>query len=121
MITDSNLVRYRRHFHAHPELSLVEFETARFIERELRDMGYDELHTGVGGTGILATLKGGKPGPVTLLRADMDALPIQEQNQVSYRSENDGVMHACGHDGHMAILLGAARELQQRRDDVRGT
>lgn len=100
---------------------MQEFETARFIERELREMGYDQLRTGVGGTGILATLAGGKPGPVTLLRADMDALPIQEQNEVAYRSENDGVMHACGHDGHMAILLGAARELQQRRDDVRGT
>ena len=115
------LVNYRRHFHAHPELSLQEFETAAFIERELRDMGYDELRTGIGGTGILATLKGGQPGPVTLLRADMDALPIQEQNDVPYRSQNDGAMHACGHDGHMAILLGAARELQRLRDSVRGT
>lgn len=115
------LVRYRRHFHTHPELSLQEFETARFIEAELRDFGYDALRTGVGGTGILATLQGGRPGPVTLLRADMDALPIAEQNDVPYRSCNDGVMHACGHDGHMAILLGAARELQRRRAEVRGT
>jgi amidohydrolase len=115
------LVRYRRHFHTHPELSLQEFETARFIEAELRDFGYDALRTGVGGTGILATLQGVRPGPVTLLRADMDALPIAEQNDVPYRSCNDGVMHACGHDGHMAILLGAARELQRRRAEVRGT
>jgi amidohydrolase len=79
------------------------------------------LRTGIGGTGILATLAGGKPGPVTLLRADMDALPMQEQNDVPYRSQNEGAMHACGHDGHMAILLGAARELRQRRDEVRGT
>lgn len=115
------LVRYRRHFHAHPELSLQEFETAAFIERELRGMGYEQVRTGIGGTGILATLQGGRTGPVTLLRADMDALPVQEQNEVPYRSLRDGVMHACGHDGHMAILLDAARELQQRRDDVRGT
>ncbi|MGA7202107.1 MAG: hypothetical protein WBX26_09770, partial [Candidatus Cybelea sp.] len=70
------LVRYRRHFHAHPELSLIEFATAKFIERELREAGYDQIRTGIGRTGILATLQGAKPGPVTLLRADMDALPI---------------------------------------------
>src|SRR5580704_15885859 len=92
------LVRYRRHFHAHPELSLVEFETAKFIERELRECEFDELRTGIAGTGILATLKGGKPGPVTLLRADMDALPIQELNENEYASQTPGVMHACGHD-----------------------
>ncbi|HEV3092750.1 MAG TPA: M20 family metallopeptidase [Candidatus Cybelea sp.] len=115
------LTRYRRHFHSHPELSLVEYQTATFIERELRDAGYDEIRTGVGGTGILATLRGGRPGPVTLLRADMDALPIVEQNDVAYRSTNEGVMHACGHDAHMAMLLAAAGALRSRAAEIAGT
>ncbi|HEY6326351.1 MAG TPA: M20 family metallopeptidase [Candidatus Cybelea sp.] len=115
------LVRYRRHFHAHPELSLEEHETAAFIERELRGFGFDAIRSGVGKTGVLATLPGGRPGPVTLLRADMDALPVEELNDVSYRSCNAGVMHACGHDAHMAILLSAARALRDRKDEVSGT
>ncbi len=119
--SSAKLVHYRRHFHAHPELSLVEHETAAFIERELRAFGFDEIRTGIGKTGILATLHGGKPGPVTLLRADMDALPVQEQNDVPYRSTRSGVMHACGHDGHMAILLAAAHELGRRASEVPGT
>ncbi len=117
----SELVRYRRHFHAHPELSMEEHETAAFIERELRGFGVDAIRTGVGKTGILATLRGSRPGPVTLLRADMDALPIQELNDVTYRSCNEGVMHACGHDAHMAILLAAVRTLCDRRADVHGS
>lgn len=115
------LIRYRRHFHQHPELSLQEFETAKFIERELQDCGFDDIRTGVGGTGILATLTGGRPGPVTLLRADMDALPMHESADVPYRSQNAGAMHACGHDGHMAILLSAARALAKHRELVAGT
>ncbi|HEY2553832.1 MAG TPA: M20 family metallopeptidase [Candidatus Cybelea sp.] len=115
------LVRYRRHFHAHPERSLEEFETAAFIERELRDAGYGEIRSGIGKTGILATLRGEKPGPVTLLRADMDALPIEEQNDETYRSVNAGTMHACGHDAHMAILLAAARALRSRAAEIAGT
>ena len=110
----TELVRYRRHFHSHPELSMEEHETAAFIERELRGFGVDAIRTGVGKTGILATLRGSRPGPVTLLRADMDALPIQELNDVIYRSCNEGVMHACGHDAHMAILLAAVRTLCDR-------
>jgi amidohydrolase len=116
-----DLVRYRRHFHAHPELSLEEHETAAFIERELRSFGVDAIRTGVGKTGILATLPGARPGPVTLLRADMDALPVEELNDTPYRSCNRGVMHACGHDGHMAILLTAAHTLCARRSEVAGT
>lgn len=112
---------YRRHFHAHPELSMEEVETAKFIEHELRRLGFEQIRAGVGKTGILATLEGGRPGPVTLLRADMDGLPVEELSGVPYRSANAGVMHACGHDGHMAILLAAACELASRRDDVRGT
>jgi amidohydrolase len=121
MSVREELVGYRRHFHAHPELSLVEFETARFIERALRGFGFESIRTGVGKTGILATLRGGKPGPVTLLRADMDGLPVQELNEVPYRSANAGTMHACGHDGHMAMLLAAARELCERQPEVPGT
>ncbi|MBV8345716.1 MAG: M20/M25/M40 family metallo-hydrolase, partial [Candidatus Eremiobacteraeota bacterium] len=102
-MTVDDIVRYRRHFHAHPELSMEEHETAAFIERELRGFGYDAIRSGVGKTGVLATLQGGRPGPVTLLRADMDALPIAELNEVPYRSRAEGVMHACGHDGHVAI------------------
>ena len=115
------LVRYRRYFHAHPELSMQEFETAAYIERELAACGFDEIRTKVGKTGILATLNGGKPGPVTLLRADMDGLPVQELSETPYRSKRDFVMHACGHDGHMAILLCAAKWLAARRSDVAGT
>ncbi|HEY4433249.1 MAG TPA: amidohydrolase, partial [Candidatus Cybelea sp.] len=118
---NSELIAYRRHFHAHPERSLEEFETAAFIERELRDAGYDEIRTGIGKTGILATLRGEKPGPVTLLRADMDALPVEEQNDETYRSVNPGTMHACGHDAHMAILLAAARALRSRTAEIAGT
>ncbi len=121
MIAGEQVVHYRRHFHAHPELSLVEFATAKFIERELREAGYDEIRTGIGGTGVLATLRGGKPGPVTLLRADMDALPVEECNEVPYRSQTAGVMHACGHDAHMAMLLTAARALAPRAAEIAGT
>ncbi|HEY5257558.1 MAG TPA: M20 family metallopeptidase [Candidatus Baltobacteraceae bacterium] len=121
IVPHDDLVRYRRHFHAHPELSLQEFETSRFIENELRGCGFDELRTGVATTGILATLRGGKPGPVTLLRADMDALPILELGKAEYASASPGVMHACGHDGHMAILLCAAKALAKRRNEIAGT
>jgi amidohydrolase len=115
------LVGYRRYFHTHPELSMEEHDTAAFIERELRDFGFDEIRSGIGKTGILATLRGRRPTPVTLLRADMDGLPVEELNEVPYRSQRAGAMHACGHDGHMAILLAAARELRARRAEVPGT
>src|SRR5579884_3579066 len=116
-----DLARHRRHFHMHPELSLEEFETAAYIERELRALQLDELRTGIGGTGVLGTLRGGLPGPVTLLRADIDALPVTEASDVDYKSTKAGVMHACGHDAHIAILLCAAKELARRRDEVSGT
>lgn len=116
-----DLSRDRRHLHREPELSLVEHDTAAYLRAALEPLGFDDLRTGVGGTGLLATLRGGRPGPVTLLRADMDALPIAEQNEAEYVSRRSGVMHACGHDGHMAILLAAARELAARRDEVPGT
>jgi amidohydrolase len=116
-----DLVRVRRLLHERPELSLVEFETAAYVTDALASLGLDEVRTGVGRTGVLGTLAGGKPGPVTLLRADMDALPIRELNDVPYASQHAGVMHACGHDGHVAILLAAARTLAERRAEVAGT
>jgi amidohydrolase len=100
---------------------MLEFETAAFVTGELGKLGLDRIRSGVGKTGVLGTLAGGKPGPVTLLRADMDALPIKELPETEYRSERDGVMHACGHDGHVAILLAAARTLCERRAEVPGT
>jgi len=115
------LTSVRRRLHAHPELSMVEHATAAFVAQELQALGLDDVRTGIGRTGVLGTLRGGKPGPVTLLRADMDALPIAELNDVPYRSLNAGVMHACGHDGHVAILLAALKTLAERRADVRGT
>jgi amidohydrolase len=121
IVPTDDLIRVRRYLHRKPELSMVEFETARFVEAELRKLDFDEIRTGIGKTGLLATLIGGKPGPVTLLRADMDALPIAELVDSPYRSEHAGVMHACGHDGHVAILLAAARTLCERRAEIFGT
>ncbi|GAC1305934.1 MAG: amidohydrolase [Vulcanimicrobiaceae bacterium] len=120
-VPTDDLIRVRRHLHRRPELSMVEHDTAAFIAADLSTMGLDEIRTGVGRTGVLGTLVGGKPGPVTLLRADMDALPIAELVDADYRSERSGVMHACGHDGHVAILLAAARTLASRRAEIAGT
>jgi amidohydrolase len=120
-VPTADLVRVRRRLHEKPELSLVERETAAFVAAELEKLGLDRIRTGIGKTGVMGTLRGRKPGPVTLLRADMDALPIQELVDAEYRSQVPGVMHACGHDGHVAILLAAARALAERRADVPGT
>jgi amidohydrolase len=116
-----DLVRVRRHLHAYPELSMVEYDTARFIAEELRRLNLDEVRTGIGKTGVLGTLRGKHPGPTTLLRADMDALPVKELTPIDYRSTIDGVMHACGHDGHVSMLLNAAQTLAARRDDICGS
>ena len=121
LVPHDELVATRRHFHAHPELSMVEHETARHVAAELAKLGLDDVRTGIGVTGVLGTLRGGRPGPATLLRADMDGLPIVELNDVPYKSERAGVMHACGHDGHVSILLAAARTLAARRAEVPGT
>lgn len=106
-------IRWRRDFHACPELGYQEQETSRRIAELLTSFGL-QVHTGLAGTGVVATLENG-PGPVLGLRADMDALPITELGDVSYKSRNPGVMHACGHDGHSAMLLAAAAHLAQTR------
>ena len=109
----------RRHFHRYPELSFKEFNTAETISQHLDKFGIAHKK-GVGKTGIVGEINFG-PGPTIALRADMDALPIQEENNLDYKSLNDGVMHACGHDGHMAILLGAANALSKNSKLKKGT
>jgi len=110
----------RRDFHMHPELGFKEVRTAGIVARELAALGL-EVHTGVAGTGVVALIEGGKPGPVVLVRADMDALPIVEETGAPYASQTEGVMHACGHDGHTAILLTVARMLHAHRAELAGT
>lgn len=115
----TQLTIWRRDFHQHPELAFHEFRTADIIEAELQSLGIQTRR--VGSTGITGVLKGSKPGNRTIaLRADIGALPVREQSQAAYRSRTDGVMHACGHDGHTACLLGAARILAAKRDSFGG-
>lgn len=114
------LVELRRDFHRHPELGFQEVRTSSVVADYLRGLGL-EVQTGIAGTGVVALVKGARPGRTLLLRADLDALPIQEENDHDYRSENDGKMHACGHDGHTAIALVAAKLLSQRRDRLAGS
>ncbi|MDQ0430190.1 amidohydrolase [Planomicrobium stackebrandtii] len=114
------IVDIRRYLHEYPELSFEEVETAKYIALFHEKLGH-EVRTNVGGNGVLAYLKGGKPGPTIALRADFDALPIQEQTDVPYKSKNEGVMHACGHDGHTASLLGLAKALNSMQADIEGT
>jgi amidohydrolase len=109
----------RRDFHRHPELGFKEVRTAGIIARELSALGL-EVTTGVAQTGVVAVLEGAQPGPVVLARFDMDALPIQEANLTDYVSETSGVMHACGHDGHVAVGLTVARMLAAQRGNLRG-
>jgi amidohydrolase len=115
------LIEWRRDFHMHPELSNREERTARVIAERLQSMGFDEVKTGVAQHGIVALLKGGKPGPVVAVRADMDALPIAETIDVPYKSQNPGVKHACGHDVHMTVALGVAQILSRHRELMNGT
>ena len=114
------LVAWRRRLHQYPELGFEEFSTASFVTQKLMEWGI-EHHTGIAKTGIVAIIESNSPGPTFAIRADMDALPIQEENEVSYRSQNDGKMHACGHDGHTAIALGTAYYLAHHRDEFKGT
>ena len=116
----NRLVDTRSDFHMHPELSNQEERTGKVIAQKLRELGL-EVKPGVAGNGVVALLKGGKPGPVVAVRADMDALPIQEKRDVPYRSKVANVMHACGHDVHMTIALGVAELLSKHRAELPGT
>jgi amidohydrolase len=113
------VVADRRYLHEHPELGMAEVNTARFVAARLNELGIPH-HTGIATTGVLGVLRGAQPGKTVLLRADMDALPIEELNDVPYKSQYPGLMHACGHDAHTAMLLGAARLLSERRNELRG-
>jgi amidohydrolase len=112
----------RRFLHEHPELGFQEVETSKFVAERLQAIGVEDLRTGIAKTGVTGLIRGKKSGDkVLLIRADMDALPIEEENDVEYRSQNDGVMHACGHDAHTAMLLAVTRLLMDRRDEFGGT
>ena len=117
----SKLIEQRRDFHMHPELSNREERTSRIVAERLRALGLDDVRTGVGKYGVVALLKGSKPGPVVAVRADMDALPIQETIDVPYKSQTPGVKHACGHDVHTTVELGVAEVLSKMRDQISGS
>ena len=114
------MISWRRHLHENPELSFKEENTARMVGDVLGGYGI-EVHRNVGGHGVVGILKGSNTGPTVALRADMDALPIQEENDVPYKSRVPNVMHACGHDAHTATLLGVAKILSTHRDELNGT
>jgi len=116
---EAQLIAWRRDFHRLPELGLEETRTAQIAAQTLRELGY-EVHEGIARTGIVGLLRNGA-GSTIMVRADMDALPIQEENSVEYASQRPGVMHACGHDGHVAILLGIATVMSQQRERWQGT
>jgi amidohydrolase len=127
---ESRVVAWRRDFHTNPELGNREVRTAKIVADHLRSIGCDDVREKVAHTGVVGVLKGGKPGPVVALRADMDALPVIEETDVPFKSlkrthwngiENVGIMHACGHDAHTAILMGVAEMLAGMRDRVPGT
>lgn len=125
---ETKVIEWRRHFHQNPELSNREFKTAEKIAAHLRSLGID-VQTGVAHTGVVGVLKGNKPGKVVALRADIDALPVTERNDLPYKSnvtstfagQDVGVMHACGHDTHTAILMGVAEVLSKNKDKINGT
>ncbi len=127
-VTDK-MVQWRHHLHANPELGNREFKTAAYITAHLESLGFDSVETEVAHTGVIGILRGGKPGPVVALRADMDGLPVTEKTGLPFASKvttewrgvETGVMHACGHDAHMAILMGVAEVLSGMRDQIPGT
>lgn len=119
---NQEVVDTRHHLHMNPELSFEEYETAKFVAKRLKEIGIDEVVEGVADTGLVGYIKGKNPDKkVIALRGDMDALPIVEQNDVPYKSKNEGVMHACGHDVHTSSLLGAAHILNDLKDQFEGT
>ena len=114
------IISTRRDIHQHPELAFDEHRTSKLVAERLESLGI-EVQTGVGKTGVVGTLRGKEDDNIIALRADMDALPIQETNDISYKSKNAGIMHACGHDGHTAMLLGTAEALSKKAEKLNGT
>src|SRR5947209_15005737 len=119
-VTANHLLAHRRQLHAMPELAFKEFETSRYIAERLEALSPDRLDAGVAETGVVADLKGARPGRGVLVRADIDGLPIQEAGELAFRSARRGVMHACGHDVHMTIALEVARAMAERRAQLSG-
>lgn len=117
---EEEMISIRRFLHEYPEISYQEVKTPAYIADYHEKLGHD-VRTGVGGRGVVATLRGGKPGKTVALRADFDALAIQEENDLPYKSKIDGAMHACGHDGHTATLLVLAKALNKIQEDIEGT
>ncbi|GIP56406.1 M20 metallopeptidase family protein [Paenibacillus woosongensis] len=117
---EQEIVDVRRHLHQYPELGFQEFITSAYVAEQLERLGL-EVQRGVAGTGVVALLETGRPGPCIAVRADMDALPLQERTGLPYASRHEGAMHACGHDGHMAMALGAARMLTGLKRELIGT
>jgi amidohydrolase len=127
---NSRVVAWRRDFHENPELGNREVRTGGIVAKHLRELGFDDVREKVAHTGVVGVLKGGKPGPVVALRADMDALPVTEETDVPFKSmkrthwngvENVGIMHACGHDAHTAILMATAEVLAAMKDKLSGS
>jgi amidohydrolase len=126
---EPKVIAWRRDFHEHPELSNRETQTAEKVAAHLRSLKFDEVKTGIAKTGVIGILKGGKPGPTVALRADMDGLPVTERGDLpfkslvktTYNNQATGVMHACGHDSHVAILMGAAEVMAKMRSELAGT
>ncbi|HGE69234.1 TPA: amidohydrolase, partial [Candidatus Poribacteria bacterium] len=115
-----DLINIREYFHKHPELSFQEFKTSQKIAELLHEIGLDEIETGIAKTGVVGVLRGKDEGKTIAIRADIDALPIQEANDVPYKSQNDGVMHACGHDVHITSAIGSAMILSKVKDKLKG-
>ena len=116
-----SMCRYREHLHMNPELSYEEYETAAFVKATLKEIGIPNVQS-IGVTGVIVTIYGDgqdEHDPCLAFRADLDALPIQEENEVSYKSKKDGIMHACGHDVHTSILLGLAEVLFEFKNQLR--
>ena len=113
---ENDMAKWRRHLHQNPELGRDCYKTAEYIQERLKEFGITEIHTGYASTGIVAIIEGQTSGRTIGLRADMDALPITENTGMPYSSQNEGIMHACGHDGHTTMLLGAARYLSETRN-----
>ena len=126
---EDETVAFRHHIHEYPELSNREFETARMVAEHLRELGFDDVREQIAHTGVIGVLRGGQPGPVVAVRADMDALPVTEDTDLpfastvrtTYNGQDVGVMHACGHDIHTAVQYGVASVLTGMRDDLPGT
>ena len=126
---EQQVIQWRMHIHANPELGNREFETAKLVAAHLKELGFDDVREQVAYTGVVGVLKGGKPGCCVALRADMDALPVTEETDVPFKSKvrarwngaEAGVMHACGHDTHVAMLMAVAEILTAMRSELQGT